>query len=170
MLSRIIFLLILLSSAGANAEVLRSDLSLLSDNLTSENTEDPYFDLIWHGRMAAYGNPDSQFFMAQVYEQGKVVPKDMEKAIDFYRMAANQGHLESCRKLAELFPEEAIDWYQKAANLNDPQAQMKLSHLYEEQGDSDQAVYWLERALRQLFPDSDDLTLVSPDLKRLRGE
>ena len=170
MLKQIIFLVLFLSIGVVRAEVIRSDLSLLSGDFGPEGSEDPYLDLMWHGRVASYGDPDSQFFMAQVYEQGKVVPQNMDKAIDFYRMAAKQGHLESCRKLAELFPEEAIDWYQTAANQGDPQAQMKLSHLYEEQEDLDRSVYWLERALHQLFPDSDDLRIVSPDLKRLKGE
>ena len=170
MLKQTIFLVFFLLLGVVRAEVIRSDLSLLSGDFGPEGSEDPYLDLMWHGRVASYGDPDSQFFMAQVYEQGKIVPKNLEKAIVFYRLAGGQGHLEACRKLAELLPDEAIDWYTVAANLDDPQAQMKLSRLYEDRGDLERASYWLERALRLLFPDSEDLTLVSPDLKRLRGQ
>ena len=170
MLKQIAFCMFLFLIGIVRAEVLRSDLSLLNGNFGFEEADDPYLDLIWHGRVASYGDPDSQFFMGQVYEQGKLVPKNMDKAIDFYRRAATQGHLESCRKLAILFPDEAIDWYRIAADLNDPQAQMKLSRLYEDRGDLKQAIYWLERSLRLLFPDSKDLLAVSPDLRRLEGE
>ena len=171
MMKEIIYTLILCCPLVANAGVLKSDLSLLKGDLSQqpEDPTDPYWNLAWHGRLASYGDPDSQFFVAQIYEQGNLVPKDLSKAIDFYKQAAYQGHLESCRKLAELLPEEAEDWFTVAAKLNDPMAQIKLSKLYESRGDREKAIFWLEKAMRILFPETDDLTTVSPDLERLKG-
>ena len=93
-----------------------------------------------------------------------------QKAIDFYKRAALQEHIESCMNLARLLPNEAEEWYLIAARLNDPQAQIKLSQLYEQQGKTEDAVFWLEKALKFMFPNSDDLTRLSPDLKRLKGQ
>ena len=153
----------------AVADFIRSDSLLLSDTVTEDSTTDPYWNLAWHGRVAAYGDPNSQFFVAQVYEQGKLVPRDLNKALDFYKKAARQGHVESCMHLATLLPEEAEEWYLEAARQNDPQAQLKLSKLYEDRGDIPSAVLWLEKALSYLFPGTDDLTRVSPDLARLKA-
>ena len=160
------FLLGVVGCTCVQAAVIQSDLSLLAD--ADEKSEDPYWNLTWHGRVASYGDPDSQFFIARVYDEGKLVPQDLRKAIEFYRKAALQGHIESCIRLAHLLPDESIEWYLLAAKQNDPQSQMKLSQLYESLGDKEQAIFWLEKALHNLFPDVDDLTTVSPDLKRLK--
>lgn len=169
-MKKIVFCFCLIFSVTGSADFIRSDSALLSDNMPDQETTDPYWNLAWHGRVAGYGDPDSQFFVAQVYEQGRLVPQDMPKALDFYKRAANQGHLESCMRLAHLLPDEAENWYLIAARQNDPQAQIKLSRLYEEKGQIDEAVLWLEKALRYMFPNATDLTTVSPDLIRLRSK
>ncbi len=165
-----ILILFLFLFRPAFGQVLSSDLQLLKDASTLDiETTDPYWNLAWHGKVASYGDPESQFFVAQVYEQGKLVPRNLTKAIEFYKKAAQQEHLEACMQLAKLLPEEAENWYLIAARLNSPQAQIKLSRFYEEQGKMEDAVLWLEKALRIMFPDVSDLTRVSPDLKRLKG-
>lgn len=166
---KILFLFLFLLKP-ALGEVLDSDWRLLTDApMPDAETTDPYWNLAWHGKVASYGDPESQFFIAQVYEQGKLVPKNLKKAIDFYKKAAIQDHIESCMSLARLLPDEAEQWYLIAARLNDPQAQIKLSQLYEQQGKNEEAVLWLENALKFMFPNSEDLTRLSPDLKRLKG-
>ena len=165
-----VFCLLLCLVCPVQAEILNTDLRLLKNLPPMEQDQtDPYWDLAWHTKVAAYGDPNSQFFIAQVYEQGKLVPKSMSKAIQFYKKAAANGHLESCLKLAQLLPEEAEQWYLLAAEQNDPQAQIKLSQLYESQNRIPEAVFWFEKAMRFLFPNTSDLTTVSPDLKRLKG-
>ena len=154
----------------AFGEVLDSDWRLLNDTPVSDvETTDPYWNLAWHGKVASYGDPESQFFVAQVYEQGKLVPRNLKKAIEFYKKAALQEHLESCMQLAKLLPDEAEQWYLMASKLDSPQAQIKLSQLYEKQGKIEEAILWLEKSLKIMFPTTDDLTRVSPDLKRLKG-
>src|SRR3546814_5601382 len=41
---------------------------------------------------AAKGNRDAQFNLGQAYKLGRGVAADPQKAIDFYRKAADQGH------------------------------------------------------------------------------
>ena len=170
MIKNKVFCLLLFFSCVARADFLASDLGLLENapNLESDSA-DPYWDLAWHGRVASYGDPDSQFFVAKVYEQGKLVPQDISKAIEFYKKAAGQGHLESCHRLAGLLPSESEKWYLTAAHFGDPQAQLKLSHIYRAKGDIQNAVFWMEKALHLMFPDVSDLTTVSPDLKELKS-
>ena len=165
-----VFCFVLMYALSAGSDYLMSDLALISDNpRAGEITTDPYWDLAWHGRVASYGDPDSQFFVAQVYEQGKLVPQNKAKAIDYYKRAAAQNHIEAMHQLAKLIPAETEDWYLAAAKLGDPQAQLKLFHIYEEKGDIPAAAMYLEQALKTLFPGVTDLTTVSPDLKRLKG-
>ena len=164
-----VFCLILILSCAAQGDFLRSDLELLNEEaLFGIDETDPNWNLAWHGKVASYGDPDSQFFIAQVYEQGKLVPQNPKKAIEYYEKAALQGHLESCHRLAQLLPSESEKWYLAAANLNDPQAQLKLAQFYRERGDIPNAVLWMERALHLLFPTVTDLTTVSPELKELK--
>ena len=164
-----VFCFILAFALSARSDYLGSDLILINDRpLTENDAADPYWDLAWHGRVASYGDPDSQFFVAQVYEQGQLVPQNIPKAIDYYKKAAAQGHIGSIYQLAKLIPSESEKWYKLAADLGDSQAQLKLSKIYEEKGDIENAVSYLERALKNLFPNSSDLTAVSPDLKRLK--
>lgn len=162
----------------SNAQVLRSDLTLLkgAPSLDAEEYVDPYWDLAWHGKVASYGDPDSQFLVAQIYEQGKLVPKDLKKALEYYKKAAEQNHLESCMKLGGIYSEnkwvkedmeQSLFWYHRAAERDYVPAQIQLSHLLEKQKKYAEAFDWMAKAMRQLFPSESDLTRVSPDLERL---
>ncbi|MBO7258262.1 MAG: sel1 repeat family protein, partial [Alphaproteobacteria bacterium] len=102
-----------------------------------------------------------------------LLPKNINQAITYYEKAAHQGHLEAAAHLTDIFqesnPEEAKKWLIFRAEHQDVQAQLKLSKLYEEDQNYQQAILWLEKALHQLFPLTQDLSDVSPDLIRLRG-
>jgi TPR repeat protein len=43
-------------------------------------------------REAQEGDPDAQYNLAYIYENGLGVPKDETKALELYQQAANQGH------------------------------------------------------------------------------
>lgn len=167
-----VFCLLLILSSSIHAELMHSDLALINNTLPEE-TADPYWDLAWHGKVASYGDPDSQFFIARVYEKGELLPKNINQAIIYYEKAAQQGHLEAASHLTDIFqesnPKKAREWLEFRAEHQDVQAQLKLSKLYEEEKNYPQAILWLEKALQQLFPLTQDLTDVSPDLKRLKG-
>ncbi len=177
-----VFYLILLLATGitlsVNAAIIQSDLHLLSDapSIDVDEYADPHWDLAWHAKLAEYGDPDSQFFIAQVYEQGRVVPRNQDKAVSFYKKAAEQNHVESCMRLGKIYQDEAWgrvnleesqSWYLRAAEQNYAPAQILMSELYEEKQEYDKAAIFLEKAMRQLFPGVIDLKAVSPDLERL---
>lgn len=43
-------------------------------------------------REAQEGDPDAQYNLAYIYENGLGVPKDETKALELYQQAADQGH------------------------------------------------------------------------------
>ncbi len=62
-----------------------------------------------------------------------------------------------------------MQWYTYAAQKGEVQAQLYLADYFQENDhyDKNQAKYWLEKALVQIFPDAADLTQISPDYKEL---
>ena len=48
------------------------------------------------------GNAHAQFNLGLLYELGRGLPKDLEKAQDWYKLAAAQGHWDAQYKLARL--------------------------------------------------------------------
>lgn len=167
-----------IQSVPTVAQVLKSDLTLLKGApvLDAEEYVDPYWDLAWHGKVASYGDPESQFLVAQIYEQGKLVPRDLKKALSYYKKAAEQKHVESCMKLGQIYADnkwvktdadQSLFWYRRAAEQGYVPAQIQMSHLLEGRKQYAEAAEWMEKAMRQMFPDEADLTRVSPDLERL---
>ena len=135
--------------------------------------------MAWTGKMAQMGDALSQYELAQIFEKGIGVPQDISRAIYYYQLSAQQEHFPSMLKLGQIFSdnkahqdlEKSLQWYTYAAQNGEVQAQLYLADYYQdERPDKLQAVYWLEKALRQLFPDAQDLTKVSPDYERLKNE
>ena len=44
---------------------------------------------------AEQGHAESQFLLGNAYENGHVVMKDLKKALDWYKRAMDQGHIEA---------------------------------------------------------------------------
>ena len=49
-----------------------------------------------------HGNPEAQFRLAECYSTGRVVAKDEAQSAWWYQMAAEQGHVEATKRLAEM--------------------------------------------------------------------
>lgn len=78
--------------------------------------------------LAERGDPDAQFNLAQAYRLGRGVPASMTTAIDLYKKAATQNHVEAGGLLGlTLFQNgkraEAMPWLDKAARGGDAAAQ-----------------------------------------------
>lgn len=78
--------------------------------------------------LADRGDPDAQFNLAQAYRLGRGVPASLDTAIDLYRKAATQDHVEASGLLGlTLFQSgkraEAMPWLEKAARGGDTTAQ-----------------------------------------------
>ena len=50
-------------------------------------------------REANAGDPDAQYNLAYLYENGLGLPKDEDKALELYQKAADQGHSEAVYNL-----------------------------------------------------------------------
>jgi TPR repeat protein len=75
-------------------------------------------------KRAAEGSRTEQYILGTMYETGTKVPKDIPAAIGWYKMAAEQGHVEAQSRLAKLLEQtgdylNAILWAKKAAEQND---------------------------------------------------
>ena len=141
---------------------------------------DKDLDLLWQSKMAGYGDADGQYQLAQVYEKGIGIPRDLAKAIHYYQLSARQEYLPSALELGRLFAEEkavqdekkSLEWYTYAANRGEIQAENYLFHYYNEAPtpDKQKAFYWLEKMLKTIFPDEQNLARVSADYERLQKE
>lgn len=147
--------------------------------IATEPKEDSYWDLAWHARLADYGDRDSQFVIAKAYEEGREIDQNLEKSLYFYKKSAAQGHVEACMRLGHIYSEEtwhpkdldqSLFWYEKAAQEGYIPAQIKTSYLYRTRQNPDfkKSEEWLEKALRSMFPDTQNLEDVSPDLVEIR--
>ena len=89
---------------------------------------------------AANGNEKAQLKLAIMYLHGEGVTADTDKAMHYYRMAAERDIAFAQHRLARLYldgdyvkadPQKALDWLLRSANLGYLQAQLDLSQFYE---------------------------------------
>lgn len=138
--------------------------------------EDGYWDMAFHARLADYGDMESQYIIAKAYEQGQYTTVNPQKAVAFYKKAAEKGHIESAMRLGQIYEEnkwlqkdeeKAMYYYLKAAQNSYAPAQIKVARLYEENQEYQKAYDWFLKAMKQMFPEEENLLDRSPDLKRL---
>lgn len=84
----------------------------------------------WRGPAAA-GDADAQFNMAQAYKLGRGVPADLAQAERYYKLAADQGHLQANDNYGLILfqqnrQEAALPYLQASANRGEPRAQYVL--------------------------------------------
>lgn len=81
---------------------------------------------------AAKGDPDAQFNMGQAYKLGRGVKQDLNLALDWYRRAAGQGHLQAADNLGHLLHyqgkiSEALPYLQASSDRGEPRSQYLLA-------------------------------------------
>lgn len=140
-------------------------------------SDEQNWDWAWRNRMAKMGHAESQYELAEMFEEGRGVPKNLSQAVHYYQLAAQKDYFPAMLKLGDIFErnnvytdrEKSLQWYTYAAQKGEVQAQLHLANYYQESEhyDKNQAKFWLEKALYQLFPNATDLSEVSPDYKRL---
>jgi len=86
-------------------------------------------------KKANNGDIQAQYDIGDMYEWGKGVEQDSEKAIKWYTVAAEQGHIESQNALANLYNEqkdysEAVKWWKKSADQGNAMGQANLGNMY----------------------------------------
>ncbi len=80
---------------------------------------------------ALKGDPDAQFNMGQAYKMGRGVKTDLNVALDWYRKASAQGHLQAADSYGHLLHyqnkiPESLPYLQASAERGDPRAQYLL--------------------------------------------
>ncbi len=114
--------------------------------------------LIWKGNKLAQrwiieeadkGNKTAQYTLGQMYEQGKGIEKNEDKAAEYYIQATNQQHRdgpEAISVLALKGNKFAQEWIIKKAGEEDIKAQYILSRMYEKgigvEKDEERALKW----------------------------
>ena len=117
---------------------------------------------------AELGEVEAERNLAQMYEEGRGAEKDLEKALQWYRTAADEhDDTVSQRNLGRMFehgigteenPSEAFGWYQKAADKGDPVSQRNIARLYETgkgvETNLFEALSWYRKAAEQKDPEA----------------
>ena len=113
-------------------------------------------------RRAQNGDADAQYDLGERYYDGNGVSENPEKAVYWYKKAADQGHLEAqyslgwCYKNGEGVATNftlGAEWLKKAAQRGHAKAQLHLGHSYND-GEGvpenlNTALYWWEKAAEQ---------------------
>jgi TPR repeat protein len=107
------------------------------------------------------------FLAGEIYYQGKLVPKDIAQAADWFNKAATQGSPEAMNRIGEMWaagmngapdPKEAANWYHKAATKGLAEAQFNLGLCYTKGErvpvNPVEAWKWLQLAAEQKFPNA----------------
>ena len=90
-------------------------------------------------RSAEQGNAEAQYKLGLMYDIGKEVDQDYQKAFKWYEKSANQGLASSQSKLGSMYRygkgvdinhSKASQWYWKAAEQGDQDAQYHLGTIY----------------------------------------
>jgi TPR repeat protein len=105
--------------------------------------------------------------VGEIYYQGKLVPKDIAQAADWFNKAATQGSPEAMNRIGEMWaygmngapdPKEAANWYRKAAAKGLAEAQYNLGLCYAKgegvPANPVEAWKWLQLATDQKFPNA----------------
>lgn len=109
----------------------------------------------WYGKAAEQNHDISMAMLAFMYDDGKLVKRDIQKAIELYRKAAELGNAEAAYNLAESYylgdgvevnKELAFSWCRKAAEKDHIGAQIQLGYFFATgygcEKNEDAAGYW----------------------------
>jgi TPR repeat protein len=124
--------------------------------------------------MAESGDPQAQYWLGRIYESGRLLPLDNEKAAYWYQKSAEQGYAPAgywvCGKRADrdLLEHERSMW--RAAEKSVPEAQFWLGMAFEQHlwfgmafeqhlwfgvTDKREALKWFRKAAEQGNPDAE---------------
>jgi uncharacterized protein len=119
---------------------------------------------------AQAGDPEGEYLLALVYEQGLVVPKDKARARSWMQKSAEQGYVPAQEGMGEMYLEnlrsngpvpdyaDADRWFRQAATQGDAEALFWLGTGYERglfgAVDYREALKWLRKSAAQGRPDA----------------
>ena len=113
---------------------------------------------------ATQSDPQAQFQLGVMYENGEGVSQDKSKAAWWYRKSVEQGFADGQNALAKLYYfnmelepvfNESIAWFEKAAAQGQPEAQFYIGFFYEKDSeitkDYDQSLKWYLKSAENGF-------------------
>ena len=117
----------------------------------------------WQTQQAAeQGNPAAQFLVGTLHFLGHGVPKDLAKAVRWWRRSAEQGNAQAQTNLGRMYYDgdgiekdqvKAVKWFRRAAEQGDSSGQNNLAVAYMTGNGTDQskaeAIKWFRRAAEQ---------------------
>ncbi|MGI9339639.1 MAG: tetratricopeptide repeat protein [Psychrobacter sp.] len=116
---------------------IHSTTSLQTSQVQSSPAEND--DFMKLKRSAEQGNAEAQYKLGLMYDIGKEVDQDYQKAFKWYEKSANQGLASSQSRLGSMYRygkgvdinhSKASQWYWKAAEQGDQDAQYHLGTIY----------------------------------------
>lgn len=133
----------------------------LDENATLQSQDDTTSLGDWQEH-AQQGDARAQTHIGQIYEDGAEVPRNLQSAIEWYRLAAEQGDAGAQTHLGEIYfcgrgveqsDTMAMWWFTLAAEQGDARAQLYLGHMNKEgkgiEQNKEVAVAWLTSAAQQ---------------------
>jgi molecular chaperone DnaK (HSP70) len=113
---------------------------------------------------AEAGDKESQYYLGKSLEVGHGTPVSLEEALDWYRIAAQNGYAKAKYRLAKLLFQgmgtifhrtEALQYLQESAEEGYIQSQYLLGrYLYENTDDVSSAEHWLRKSAEQNHPEA----------------
>ena len=124
---------------------------LVQEELPEENISISIEELL---KLAQDGNTLAMLKLGESYQYGKGIPKDLDKAKEWYEKAAEKGNVDAMVNLGALYYEQrdktkTIEWYEKAAEKGNDWAMFSLGVLYSKQRDYAKAIEWSEKAVEK---------------------
>jgi eukaryotic-like serine/threonine-protein kinase len=127
--------------------------------------KDPVQALSWYLKAAQQDLPGAQFRLGSMYEEGVGTNQDVQRAVKYFRGAADAGYAEAQNRMGFLYatgsdgisqdPAQAVTWYRKAADQGLAKAEKSMGDLYYNgrgvDKDYQQAVTWYTKAADQQF-------------------
>ena len=130
--------------------------------------KNPLDALSWYLKAAQQQWPDAQYRLAYMYEAGLGTAKDVQRAAELYRSAADAGYPDAENVLGVLYAtgsdglpkddQQAVQWYRKAAEQGFAKAEKNLGDMYYYgrgvDRDYEQALDWYKKAADQQFAEA----------------
>jgi|GEM_PF-5040118 len=112
-------------------------------------------------------DPVAQYYLANMYAGGQGTEPDKEKAFQWFKTSAKQGHAKAQFKTGLAYnegfgtkkdPAKAFKWFEKAANQGVAEAQFYLAVAYQQgevvQKDLIKAAKWMKLSAKQGIPEA----------------
>jgi TPR repeat protein len=110
-------------------------------------------------REAESADAEAQYWLARIYAEGRLLPKDTEKSVHWYQKSAEQGYAPAeyavCMDRAKQDPMEVEQCMWRAAEQGVPDVQFWLGVAFEQVGDKQESLKWFKRAAEGGNPDAE---------------